>query len=216
MWERKQKEGKVWYELEFDSNAIVIQGTKSFNPLEKMEGTPYGLKQIHSSIVHKACSGITLVGDGIYTDEKDVVLYVKTADCLPIILYHPTKVLAVLHAGWRGTMLRMTRRFLLQMKNDSKLNITDWTVAFGVSIGRDNYEVGEEIYELFRMERIPGIHIKENRYFLDLKEANMIEMVDMGITTFYHFPEDTYSSDIFYSNRRGDKDRNITVGRIVL
>lgn len=214
MWERKQKEGKVWYELAFDSDAMVIQGTKSFDPLKDMEGTSCGLKQIHSAIIHKACSGITLVGDVIFTNKKNVVLYVKTADCLPIILYHPTKVLAVVHAGWRGTMLRITKRFLLQMRSDLRLNIKDWVAAFGVSIGIDNYEVGEEIYELFRMERIPGIHIKEDRYYLDLKEANMIEMVDMGMKTFYHFPEDTYSSDNFYSNRRGDKERNITAGKI--
>jgi YfiH family protein len=214
MWELKQKDGKVWYELKFDSNAIVIQGTKSFNPLDKMKGTACGLKQIHSSIIHKAYPGIKLVGDGIYTDERDVVIYVKTADCLPIILYHPLRVFAILHAGWRGTMLRITKKFLLQMENDLKLNIQDWIVAFGVSVGMDNYEVGEEIYELFKIERVSGIHIKENRYFLDLKEANMIEMLDMGIKTFYHFPEDTYSSEKFYSNRIGDKGRQITAGKI--
>ncbi len=214
MWERKQKDSKIWYELKFDSNAIVIQGSKFFNPLDEIEGTPCGLKQIHSSIIHKAYQGITPVGDGIYTGKKDIVLYVKTADCLPIILYHPRRVLAILHAGWRGTILRITKKFLLQMENDLRLTIKDWIVAFGISIRIDNYEVGEEIYELFKIERVPGIHIKENRYFLDLKEANMIEALDMGIKTFYHFPEDTYSSENFYSNRRGDKGRQITAGKI--
>lgn len=215
MWKQKEKSGKIWYELEFDSDTLVLQGTKTFDPLNEMEGTSCGLKQIHSSVIHKACSGVKLVGDGIYTDEKNIVLYVKTADCLPIILYYPKKILAILHAGWRGTLLRITKKFLIQMKNELKLSIPEWIVAFGVSIGRDNYEVGGEICELFKIERIPGVHIKENNHFLDLEEANMIEMKEMGITTFYHFPEETYASDIFYSNRRGDKDRNITVGRIV-
>ena len=215
MWKQKEKAGKIWYELEFDSNTLVIQGTKTFNPLEEMEGTPCGLKQIHSTVIHKACSGITLVGDGIFTNKKNVVLYVKTADCLPIILYYPKKILAILHAGWRGTLLRITKKFLIQMKNELKLSIPEWIVAFGVSIERDNYGVGVEICELFKMERIQGVHIKEDCYFLDLKEANIVEMMVMGIKTFYHFPEDTYSSDKFYSNRRGDRKRQITAGKIL-
>ena len=93
MWEQKQKEGKIWYELIFDSNVVIIQGTKSFNPLTEIEGALCGLKQIHSAVIHRANPKINLVGDGIFTDEKDIIIYVKTADCLPIILYHPKKVI---------------------------------------------------------------------------------------------------------------------------
>jgi len=216
MWERKEREGKIWYELSFDSDALVLQGTKSFDPLKEIQGRPCGLGQIHSSVIHRAYPGVKLVGDGIFTDEKDIIIYVKTADCLPVVLYHTgKKILAILHAGWRGTLLRITRKFFLKMKNDLKLDVSDWIVAFGPSIRRENYEVGVEIYDLFKIEGIPGVHIEKARYFLDLKEANVREMEEMGVRTVYTFPEDTYSSDAFYSNRRGDKERNITAGKIV-
>ena len=215
MWVRKEKEGKIWYELSFDSDTRILQGTKSFNPLKEMDGNLCGLRQIHSSVIHRADFGVRLVGDGIFTEEKDVLIYVKTADCLPIILYHPEeRILAILHAGWKGTLLRITRKFFLKMKNDFKLNVSDWIVAMGPSIDRKDYEVGTEVYELFKFEGLTGIHIEGNRYFLDLKEANKREMEEMGVTNFLTFPEDVYSSDIFYSYRRGDKERNITAGKI--
>lgn len=216
MWKRKEKSGKIWYELLIDSNVLVLQGTKSFDPLKKMKGEPCELKQIHSSVIHKAASGVQLVGDGIFTDKKDLIIYVKTADCLPIILYHPAeRILAILHSGWKGTLLRIVKKFFLRMKEKFSLEGSDWVAGFGPSIGMENYEVGVGIYNLFKIEKIPGVHIRNNRYFLDLEEANMNEMKKMGVRTFHTFPEETYSPEHFYSHRRGDTGRNITAGKII-
>jgi len=216
MWEKKEKAGKIWYELSLDSDAIILQGTKSFDPLEEIQGERCGLKQIHSSVIHKARCGIKLVGDGIFTDDVNIIIYVKTADCLPIILYHPgRRVLAILHAGWRGTLLKITKKFFLRMKNDLKMEVSDWIVAFGPCIGRKDYEVGPEIYDLFKFEELTGVHVNKSRYFLDLKEANINEMRKTGVSAFYDFPEETYSSDNLYSYRKGDKERNITAGKII-
>ena len=42
--------------------------------------------------------------DGFYTDAENVTLYVKVADCIPILLYAPdVPAVSALHAGWRGS-----------------------------------------------------------------------------------------------------------------
>lgn len=47
---------------------------------------------------------IILNTDAMVTNEKNVALLIKMADCTPIILFDPVKkVQAVVHSGWRGT-----------------------------------------------------------------------------------------------------------------
>ncbi len=215
LWKMREKSGKVWYELLLSSKVTILQGTKSFNPLKEMEGKPVGLTQIHSSIIHQAQTDVKLVGDGLFTDKKGIIIYIKSADCLPIILYHPKKmVLAILHAGWKGTVLKIVKNSLLQMKENYNLRLTDWQVAFGPCIDMKNYNVGKEVYELFKKEGLSGIYIRNHLYFLDLEEANIKIIEEMGIKNFYSFPEKTYSSKNFYSHRKGEEGRNITAGKI--
>ena len=104
IWQKRTQNRKEWFEFFFYPEVKVFQGTKSFNPLDAIKGESVGLLQIHSSIIHLARTDFKLVGDGLFTDRKGLVLYIQTADCLPMIFYHPSKkILAILHAGWKGT-----------------------------------------------------------------------------------------------------------------
>jgi len=63
-------------------------------------------EQVHSKKVHfspKGVSGYLKFGaDAIVTDEPGKVIIIKTADCVPVLLYHPfLKRIAVVHAGRR-------------------------------------------------------------------------------------------------------------------
>ena len=49
--------------------------------------------------------------DGLVTREKDLLLSVRTADCVPVLLCDKSKtVCAAVHAGWRGTVGGITNR----------------------------------------------------------------------------------------------------------
>lgn len=214
-WIKKTKNKKKWYEFSFNSKVKLIQGTKYFDPLCKVKGEIFDLIQIHSSIIHKAGSTLKLVGDGLFTKEKGLNLYIRTADCLPMIFYHPgEKVLALLHMGWKGTVLMIAKSFLLKMKELYNLNYYDWEVALGPCIDPKNYEVGKEVYEFFDRFNISGITNDKDSYFLDLEEANIKIIEKYGVSKVYPFPEKTYSSELFYSYRKGDTERNITLGVI--
>jgi YfiH family protein len=214
-WLKKTKNKKNWYEFSFSSKVKIFQGTRCFNPLCEVRGEFVDLIQIHSSIVHRARTDVKLVGDGFFTNEKGISLSVRTADCLPMIFYHPKgEILALLHAGWKGTALMIAKKFLLMMKELYNLEFKDWEVSLGPCIDFLNYEVGKRVFEFFDKFNIDGIKIKNDRYFLDLEEANTKLIRKYGIVKIYPFPEKTFNSELFYSYRRGDSERNVTVGVI--
>ncbi len=214
-WLKISKNEKKWYEFYFNSKVKIFQGTKLFDPLREIKGDYIKLTQIHSSVIHKARTDLKLVGDGLFTDKKGLNLCIKTADCLPIIFYHPgKKVLSLLHAGWKGTVLMIAKNFLFKMKELYNLKFEDWEVSLGPCIDPKYYEVGKEIFEFFDKFNIDGIKIKNDRYFLDLKEANIEILKKYGISKIYTIPEKTYTSELFYSYRKGDTERNITLGVI--
>jgi YfiH family protein len=214
-WQKKTKNKRKWYEFSFNSKVRLFQGTRYFNPLREVRGEFIDLIQIHSSIIHRARTGVKLVGDGFFTNEKGISLSVRTADCLPMIFYHPKgEILGLLHAGWKGTALMIAKKFLLMMRELYNLEFKDWEVSMGPCIDFLNYEVGKGVFEFFDKFNIEGIKIKNGSYFLDLEEANIKIIKKYGVSKIYRFPEKTFTSDLFYSYRKGDKERNITVGLI--
>jgi YfiH family protein len=84
-------------------------------------------------------------GDALVTCQPNVLLAVASADCVPIVLADAVSGwMAAIHAGWRGTALRVLDAALdaLVARGVSPRNLS---AAFGPSIARDRYEVGPEV-----------------------------------------------------------------------
>lgn len=61
------------------------------------------LKQIHSAKIYLIEKGGIYEGDGLFASKDNTVMVVRTADCLPILLYSQALGIAgVIHMGWRG------------------------------------------------------------------------------------------------------------------
>ncbi len=87
--------------------------------------------------------------DGLVTCVPGVTLAVRTADCIPLLMVDPeVRVIAAVHAGWRGVAARVTTAALEAMcvlgAERSRV-----VVALGPSIGFGAFEVGEEVVEMF-------------------------------------------------------------------
>ncbi|MBD3170066.1 MAG: hypothetical protein GF307_11330, partial [candidate division Zixibacteria bacterium] len=86
---------------------------KPYSILSSRFGKAAYLHQNHSDIVVNLRENETgpIVekheGDAIITAEKDIAISVHTADCLPILVYHPDGFIAAVHAGWRGTLQKI-------------------------------------------------------------------------------------------------------------
>ena len=43
--------------------------------------------------------------DSVITNDPEILLCLRTADCIPVFLYDPAEqVIAMAHSGWRGTL----------------------------------------------------------------------------------------------------------------
>lgn len=107
-----------------------------------------GLRQIHSDIIHviEAVPGEALRGDAAITHVPGLLLSVQTADCVPILLADPKRrVVAAVHAGWRGTLQRIAAKTVGRMQMIFGTLPTDVIAVLGPGIGRCCYEVGPEV-----------------------------------------------------------------------
>ncbi len=111
--------------------------------------TPVPLRQVHGDQVHIVSPGAPLTrvpaADGAVTSRPDVVLLIRTADCVPILLSDPAAgVIGVIHAGWRGALAGVVPRTLEAMVSLGA-SPSSIRAAIGPAIGPCCFEVGEEV-----------------------------------------------------------------------
>lgn len=84
--------------------------------------------------------------DALITNEPNLGIAVIFADCVPVLVYDPEKkVVAVIHAGWRGTVAKIVEKTIEKMINVFDCNPKDLLAGIGPSISPEAYEVGEEV-----------------------------------------------------------------------
>jgi polyphenol oxidase len=164
------------------------------------------MQQQHGEKVHPIENGERpLVGDGLLLMEKGAIGVIKTADCLPVILFDSERPMAaIVHAGWRGTARKITEKALQRMlalgaKRDGIEAI------IGPGIGPCCYEVGAEVVAEFRKADFEeDVFTKRGvSVFLDLKKANRELIEGKGIREIHDVNLCTACrQDLFFSARR--------------
>lgn len=155
------------------------------------------MRQIHSAVIKPVTSdlfGNELAGieirdsDAIYTTEKRIALAVRTADCLPILIYHPHPVIAAIHAGRRGTEAEILKHTLTLLKTRYGAT-TGYKIWFGPAISKKNYQIDPEKNIYFDL-------IAEN-------ETQIKSVLSPSGYTLYNANICTYDrTDLFYSHRK--------------
>ena len=115
------------------------------------------LRQFHSDVIHVAarCGPIPRAeapkADALADARRqDLLLGVQTADCVPILLADTRhRVVAAIHAGWRGTLARIAVKALGRMRMEFGTRPRDVVAALGPAIGRCCYEVGSDVARSF-------------------------------------------------------------------
>lgn len=151
--------------------------------------------------------------DGLVTDKDNIALITRYADCTPIILYDPIKrVHANVHSGWKGTLQRIAANAIDIMKNEYNCNQLDIISIIGPTIGKDEFEVEEDVKELFQKEfgYLENIITKKDKikYLIDLQEINKNILIGGGIAEDNIMIVDlpTVSNNILHSYRRDKKE----------
>ena len=124
--------------------------------------------------------------DALVTKLTGVVIGVNTADCVPLVLVDEVAgVIAVAHAGWRGTAGRILKNVVDEMcRQGARANRIQ--AAMGPSICQDCFEVGDEVVDAFKQARFNlDAIVKRNadtgKGHIDLRAANRDVLIAAGV-----------------------------------
>ncbi len=141
--------------------------------------------------------------DGLITTLKRVPIAIFTADCLSIFIFCPDKnVIALLHAGWRGTVKGIVPNALAYLKKEFGVNLKKAKVIFGPYIHPCCYRVRrdpviKEARAFLKDQRYFRLYCKNiendlwaldlggiNQYYLERAGIPSDSISDMGICTY--------------------------------
>lgn len=170
---------------------------------------PLWLEQVHGCRVIKADQKQSdYRADASFTDQKNTVCAVLTADCLPILLasFDGNKIAAI-HAGWRGLLAGIIS------KTVNELGTMQCMAWLGPAISQNGFEVGEEVRSRFihkfsKFDKAFKV-ATQGKYMADIYQLARIELNSIGIQKIYggDFCTMTDESRFFSYRRDGQTGR---------
>lgn len=158
--------------------------------------------------------------DGIVTDLKNVPLMCYTADCAPVLLYaRDKKVIAAVHAGWRGSIARIAQKAVFKMAERFGADPKNILAAIGPHIKKCCYEVGGEVAKPF-IEAF-GEKVAEKcesgKYKLDLTGANVFQLKEAGLSeeNISSAPFCTRCDNALFFSHRAQNGRSGNLGAVI-
>ena len=132
---------------QLDFPGIKIQ---VFGALKSATADFYNPNQVHETTIVEvsSVSDPRTKADASYTYKRHTPIAVRTADCLPILLFTrdtENPVMAI-HAGWRGFAKGILSKSI-DMFADKLLKNTDIYAFIGPAISSQAFEVGPEVIE---------------------------------------------------------------------
>ena len=119
------------------------------------------------------------------TKTPGTCVVVQVADCVPVLLFDPVKkVIAAVHAGWRGTMKEIARKTVEMMKQEFDCDPQDMIGGIGPSIGPCCFEVQKNVFHLANIiysAREAVVIKRREKTFINLWQANKIQLQRAGL-----------------------------------
>ena len=180
-------------------------------------------KQIHSNkfyLIHKKITNKRIKCDAVITDQKKIPIGVLTADCAPIIIFDPKRMLiSLVHAGWKGAFKGIVKKVITFFKKKGS-NVKDLIAVIGPCISIKNYEIKKDFMKKFlKKNKKNKIYFKfsKNKIFFDLRKYISFQIKSFGINKLEIINKDTFSGkNSYFSARRSlvkkenDYGRNIS------
>ena len=187
-----------------DDPERVFENRKKLTQYFDLPNEPRYLDQIHSdkclSFDNSECEG-----DALYTNKKNKVCAILTADCLPIFITDALgQEVAVIHAGWKGLLKGIIEQTLKCF--DSK----NLVAHFGPAISQNSFEVGEEVRDQYIVKDSSftgSFKTFSGKHYLDLYSAAKLVLNNFNIYKISGGTECTFKQkDEYFSYRRDGKN----------
>lgn len=147
--------------------------------------------------------------DGLILNSCNKAIYLNFADCTPVILYdYKSNVASIIHAGWRGTALEISKKAVLKMKKEFASEPKNIFAIIGPCISFERFETSPEaIFALKKTISNENGLFKDN--FADLKGINKMQLNDVGVNNVDICPYCTVlDNNKFFSYRNENKTKN--------
>ena len=133
-----------------DLARVVENRRRAFEAVNRDPDSINDVWQIHSArvvVADEPRNGKDLIkADILISDNPRVTLFMRFADCVPILLYDPIRhAVGMAHAGWLGTVRGAAIKAVEAMADEFGTRAKDLLVGIGPSIGPDHYPVGPEV-----------------------------------------------------------------------
>jgi hypothetical protein len=174
-----------------EQERVLENRFRSFRALGRDPYSIFDVWQVHSADVVIADAPHfsrppEFKADAILTDKPEVTLFMRFADCVPILLHDPQKnVIGVVHAGWQGTVKKILRETIRAMQAAYGSKPADVLAAIGPSIGPDHYEIGPDVIARVRAsfngDAQALLPTHEGHVHFDLWAANRLTLEQAGV-----------------------------------
>ena len=160
-------------------------------------------EQVHSAVVEFArFSGMYPAADGLVTQNPEIILTLKVADCVPVFLHDPSKnIIGLVHSGWRGTVENIVSNAIkLMQKNGAESR--DIRCFLGPAIGKCCYEVDGEVAK--KIDDKAKVKMEERKWRVGLHEQISLQLASVGVQKKNIRSSEicTYESQGYHSCRR--------------
>lgn len=153
--------------------------------------------------------------DALITATPGFCICVMSADCVPVLLFDKrNRVIAAVHAGWRGTVAGIVDKTLARMADEFNTKGGDIVAGIGPSVCHESYEVGEEVINAVRENLSHSDKLlmpqPNGKAKLDLWKANRLQLIDFGVPESQVEISDlctVKNNQYFFSARKGDAGR---------
>lgn len=145
--------------------------------------------------------------DALISDITGQYLIIRTADCLPILLFDPQKmVVAAVHSGRAGTRTNIVGKCIQAMVEHYSCNPQDIVAHVGAGICEEHYQVSSELYQDFNsaLEAQGFCPCTNKEGHLNLRTTIFQQLIQSKLRFYnienYHIC--TYEQPDFFSYRR--------------
>jgi len=187
-----------------DDPEKVFENRKKLIQYFNLPSEPRYIDQIHSdkclSFNNSECEG-----DALYTNKKNKVCAILTADCLPIFITDSLgQEVAVIHAGWKGLLKGVIEQTLKSF--DSK----NLVAHFGPAISQGSFQVGKEVIDQYISKDksfTSAFKTYSGKHYLDLYIGAKLVLNNFDIYKISGGAECTFKQkDEYFSYRRDGKN----------
>lgn len=198
---------------------------RSFRAVNRDPVTIFDVWQVHGTDAVRALAprqpdaGYTR-GDILLTDRKAVSLFMRFADCVPVLLADRSgRAVGMVHAGWKGTVKGAAGSAVESFCSLFGIPPEDILAGIGPSIGPDHYEIGADVAALvqdaFPEQRDRFLRVVDGSTYFDLWEANRWQLQSAGVRDIEMAGMCTACQPRLWYSHRGERGQTGRFGALI-